>query len=183
MRQELITRERVKFYISVFKVFHSFMMPYQLIPLISALEEFYFFVTVGSSTPFGPALDPPKIENSGGTWLIWFLGSLKSLKLFRKLWKHLRVDFSTKFPVYFTLISLQLDFMALFTRTNFFFFQNSHFNIICTRHIMTFYLVTWTYLNDVYVGRNILISSQLKKIFLWAATRKIEAKLRKTEKT
>ena len=63
MCQGLITREMVKFSISVFIFFHSFMMLYQLIPLISALEEFYFFVTVGSSAPFGPALDPPKIEN------------------------------------------------------------------------------------------------------------------------
>ena len=35
------------------------MMPYQLIPLISALKEFYFFMAIGSSAPF----DPPKIEN------------------------------------------------------------------------------------------------------------------------
>ena len=30
------------------------MMPYRLIPLISALKEFYFLVTVGPSAPFGP---------------------------------------------------------------------------------------------------------------------------------
>ena len=35
---------------------------------------------------------------------------------------------------------------------------------------MAFYLLTWTYSNDVNVGRNILINSQLKRIFfLWAA--------------
>ena len=39
------------------------MTPYQLIPLISALEEFHFFVTVGPSAPFGPALNTLKIEN------------------------------------------------------------------------------------------------------------------------
>ena len=39
------------------------MMPYRLIPLISALEEFHFFVTVGRSAPFDPALNTPKIEN------------------------------------------------------------------------------------------------------------------------
>ena len=39
------------------------MMPYQMIPLISALEEFHFFVAVGPSAHFGPALNPPKIEN------------------------------------------------------------------------------------------------------------------------
>ena len=39
------------------------MMPYRFIPLISALEEFHFFVTVGPSASFGPALNPNKIEN------------------------------------------------------------------------------------------------------------------------
>ena len=48
---------------------------------------------------------------------------------------------------------------------------------------MTFYLLTWTYFNDVDGGRNILINSQLKESFLWAGTRKNETKLRKTEKT
>ena len=38
------------------------MIPYGLILLISALKEFHFFVTVGPSAPFGPALNPPKIE-------------------------------------------------------------------------------------------------------------------------
>ena len=39
------------------------MMPYRLIPLISTLEEFHFFVTVGPSAPFGPVVNTPKIEN------------------------------------------------------------------------------------------------------------------------
>ena len=39
------------------------MMPYRLIPLISALEEFHFLVTVGPSVPFGPALNTLKTEN------------------------------------------------------------------------------------------------------------------------
>ena len=39
------------------------MMPYRLIPLISALEEFHFFVIVAPSAPFGPALNTPKTEN------------------------------------------------------------------------------------------------------------------------
>ena len=39
------------------------MIPYRLIPLISALEEFQFFVTIGPSAPFGPALNPSKIKN------------------------------------------------------------------------------------------------------------------------
>ena len=30
---------------------------------------------------------------------------------------------------------------------------------------MAFYLLTWTYFNDINVGKNILINSQLKKIF------------------
>ena len=39
------------------------MTPYRLIPLISALEEFHFFVTVGPSAPFDLELNTPKIEN------------------------------------------------------------------------------------------------------------------------
>ena len=49
------------------------MMPYRLIPLTSALEEFHFFVTVGPSAPFGTALNPPKIEN-----FRWYLIDLVS---------------------------------------------------------------------------------------------------------
>ena len=61
------------------------MMPYRLIPLISVLEEFRFFVTVGPSAPFGPTLNPSKVDN-----FRWYLINLvsrvpKSLKLFRKL--------------------------------------------------------------------------------------------------
>ena len=37
------------------------MMPYQLIPLISALKN--VFMTVGPSAFFGPELNPPKIGN------------------------------------------------------------------------------------------------------------------------
>ena len=44
---------------------------------------------------------------------------------------------------------------------------------------MTFYLLTWTYFNDVNVGRNILIISQLKRIFFMSSDKK---KWNKTEK-
>ena len=47
---------------------------------------------------------------------------------------------------------------------------------------MAFYLLVWTYFNDVNVGRNILMNSELKECFLGAVTRKNETKLRKTEK-
>ena len=46
------------------------MMPYRLIPLISALKDFHFFVT---SAPFGLALNPPKIGN-----FRWYLINLIS---------------------------------------------------------------------------------------------------------
>ena len=39
------------------------MMPYRLIPLISALEELHFFVTAGPSAPFDSALNQPKIKD------------------------------------------------------------------------------------------------------------------------
>ena len=39
---------------------------------------------------------------------------------------------------------------------------------------MAFYLLTWTYSNDVNVGRNILINSQLKRIFFYERRNKTE---------
>ena len=44
---------------------------------------------------------------------------------------------------------------------------------------MVFYLPTWTYFNDVNVGRNILINSQLKRILFMSSDKK---KWNKTEK-
>ena len=63
-------------------------------------------------------------------------------------------------------------------KMNFFFFQNSYFNIIWTRP----FIYQHEYFNDVNVGRNGLINSQLKRILFIAATRKNEAKMTKTEK-
>ena len=37
---------------------------------------------------------------------------------------------------------------------------------------MVFYLLTWTYFNDVNVGRNILINSQLKRILFVSSDKK-----------
>ena len=47
---------------------------------------------------------------------------------------------------------------------------------------MTFYLLIWSYFNDVNVGRNILINSELKRILFMSSDKKNETKLRKTEK-
>ena len=44
---------------------------------------------------------------------------------------------------------------------------------------MAFYLLTWTYFNDVNGGRNILINSQLKRILFMSSDKK---KWNKTEK-
>ena len=44
---------------------------------------------------------------------------------------------------------------------------------------MVFYLLTWTYFNDVNGGRNILINSQLKRILFMSNDKK---KWNKTEK-
>ena len=57
-----------------------------------------------------------------------------------------------------------------------FFFQNSPF----TQDIYkAFYLLTWTYFNDVNGSRNILINSQLKRILVMSSDKK---KWNKTEK-
>ena len=99
--------ERWSFTISAFILSASFMMPYRLIPLISALKEFKFFVAVGPSIPFGPVQIHRKLRISGGTWMIWFLGSLKSPKPFRELWKHLKLDFSKIFSSILDVIGIQ----------------------------------------------------------------------------
>ena len=44
---------------------------------------------------------------------------------------------------------------------------------------MAFYLLRWTYFNDVNVGRNILMNSQLKRILFMSSNKK---KWNKTEK-
>ena len=45
---------------------------------------------------------------------------------------------------------------------------------------MAFYLLTWTYFNDVIEGKNIYSIPNLKEYFLLVARRKNETKLRKT---
>ena len=49
-------------------------------------------------------------------------------------------------------------------------------------YVIGFYLLTWVYFNDVNVGRNTVINSQLKRILLLAAASKSETKLREAEK-
>ena len=62
----------------------------------------------------------------------------------------------------------------------FFFSFKSHISAPFTQDIyMTFYLLTWTYFNDVNGGRNILINSQLKIILFMSSYKK---KRNKTEK-
>ena len=57
-----------------------------------------------------------------------------------------------------------------------FFFQNSPF----TQDIyMAFYLLTWTYFNDVNGGRNVLINSQFKRSIFMSSDK---IKWNKTEK-
>ena len=60
----------------------------------------------------------------------------------------------------------------IYKKWTFFRFQNSHFNIIWHKICMTFYLLRWTYFNDVNVGRNILTNSQLKRILFMSSDKK-----------
>ena len=48
---------------------------------------------------------------------------------------------------------------------------------------IAFYLLRGTYFNDVNVGRNILMNSQLKRIHFMSSDKKNEIKLSKTEKS
>ena len=82
--------------------------------------------------------------------------------------------------LYFVLICSEWDFINLFTKMNFFASSKTHISAPLTQDIyMTFYLLTWTYFNDVNGGRNILINSQPKM----SSDKKNWKKLRKTEKT
>ena len=84
------------------------------------------------------------------------------------------------FFFHFPLIGLEWDSMTLFTKWTFF-LPKVAFQHHLHKIYMAFYLLRWTQFNDVNGGRNILINFQLKRIFLWAATRKNETKLKKTK--
>ena len=62
---------------------------------------------------------------------------------------------------------------------NFFFLPKLTFQHHLHKIYMAFYLLTWTYFNDVNGSRNILINSQLKKILFISSDKK---KWNKTEK-
>ena len=64
-----------------------------------------------------------------------------------------------------------------------FFFQNSHFNTICTRYKYDLLFTNMNIFNDVNVGRNILINSRLRRILFMSSDKKNETKPRKTEKS
>ena len=78
----------------------------------------------------------------------------------------------------FALIVLEWDSITLFTKIIFFFLPKLTFQHHLNKIYMAFYLLTWTYFNDVNGGKNL----NLKESFLWVATGKNETKLRKTEK-
>ena len=76
----------------------------------------------------------------------------------------------------FVLIALEWDSITLFTKMNFFLLPKLTFQ----HHLhkvyiyMAFYLLTWTYFNDVNGGRNILINSQLKRILFMSSDKKMK---------
>ena len=64
--------------------------------------------------------------------------------------------------LHFALIGLECDSITLFTKINFFCLLKLTLQHHLHKIYMAFYLLTWTYFNDVNGGRNILINSQLK---------------------
>ena len=84
--------------------------------------------------------------------------------------------------LYFVLIGLEWHSINLFTKMNFFSFfpSKTHVSALFTHDIyITFYLLTWTYFNAVSGGRNILISSHLKRILFMSSDKE---KWNRTEK-
>ena len=75
---------------------------------------------------------------------------------------NLKENFTLIIFFFIVLIGLEWDSINVFTKMNFF-SSKTHILAAFTQDIfMTFYLLTWTYFNDVNGGRNILINSQLK---------------------
>ena len=73
-----------------------------------------------------------------------------------------------------------MGFYKSIYKNELFFSSKTHISAPFTQDIyMTFYLLTWTYFNDVNGGRNILINSQLKRILFMSSDKK---KWNKTEK-
>ena len=81
--------------------------------------------------------------------------------------------------LYFVVLGQDWASITLFTKINFFFLPKLTFQHHLHKIYMAFYLLTWTYFNDVNGGRNILINSQLKRIFFMSSDKK---KWNKTEK-
>ena len=81
--------------------------------------------------------------------------------------------------LYFVVLGQDWASITLFTKINFFFLPKLTFQHHLHKIYMAFYLLTWTYFNDVNGGRNILINSQLKRIFFMSCDKK---KWNKTEK-
>ena len=74
--------------------------------------------------------------------------------------------------LYFVLIGLEQDFIILFTKMNFFSLPRLTFQHHLHKVHMDFYLLRFTYVNDVNVGRNILMNSQLKRNFFVSSDKK-----------
>ena len=73
-----------------------------------------------------------------------------------------------------------MGFYKFIYKNELFFSSKTHISAPFTQGIYTtFYLLTWTFFNDVNGGRNILINSQLKRILFMRSYKK---KWNKTEK-
>ena len=85
-----------------------------------------------------------------------FYNMRNSIKLFVE--NHIKGELHSNYIfLYFVLFGLEWNSVNLFTRMNFF-FSKTHIWAPFTQDIyMTFYLLTWTYFNDVNGGKNILM--------------------------
>ena len=68
--------------------------------------------------------------------------------------------------LHFALIGLEWDSITLFTKNELFFLPKLTIQHHLHKIYMAFYLLTWTYFNDLNGRRNILINSQLKRILM-----------------
>ena len=99
-----------------------------------------------------------------------------------QLCQYFAIRLKEKFTlIIFSLFHLNWPWIAFYNPIykNDFFLSKLFFLHHLYKIYMAFYLLTWTYFNDVNGGRNILINSQLKRILFMSSDKK---KWNKTEK-
>ena len=121
--------------------------------VVSPLYPFHTLHCGEFSTQFPKTLFP---KTKRLNQCVKFYNMRNSIKLFVE--NHIKGELHSNYIfLYFVLFGLEWDSVNLFRRMNFFFLPKLTFEHHLHKTYMTFYLLTWTYFNDVNGGRNILM--------------------------